>query len=259
MTPQLSTLPNFRDVGGVATRDGAQVSVRKLYRSVSLDKLDETDRAALEGLGIGRVYDLRTMSEQSSSPDRLPGDASYVALDILADAKPDAPAQLQDVLIDPRAAEGILADGKAVTLFHQAYRDIVSLPSALRGYRRFFTDLASPEAPAALVHCATGKDRTGWAAAALLTFLGVHESDVTQEYLRSNTDLLPALKPLFDRFAEAGGDPDLLLPVLGVREEYLQTACREVEERFGGIEGYFADGLGLTELERDRLRTTFLE
>ena len=47
---------------------------------------------------------------------------------------------------------------------------------------------------------------------------------LVKDYLRTNADLLPAMQPVLDRFAGQGGDPDVLLPVLGVREEYLRTA-----------------------------------
>jgi protein-tyrosine phosphatase len=104
-----------------------------------------------------------------------------------------------------------------------------------------------------LFHCTTGKDRTGWAAASLMLLLGVDEDAVTEDYLRTNADLLPAMQPVLDRFAGQGGDPDVLLPVLGVREEYLRTALDEVGVRFGGIRGYATDGLGLTEQDLDRL------
>lgn len=115
----------------------------------------------------------------------------------------------------------------------------------------------APQRPA-LFHCTTGKDRTGWAAAALLTFLGVEANTVRDDYLRTNTDLIPALRPLFDRFEAAGGDPRLLEPVLGVRAEHLETAFSAVDEDYGSIEQYFTDGLGLEEETLEQLREALL-
>jgi hypothetical protein len=40
------------------------------------------------------------------------------------------------------------------------------------------------------------------------------------------------------------GDPEILRSVLGVREEYLDTALDEMRTRFGDIEGNSRDGLG---------------
>jgi Tyrosine phosphatase family len=67
-------------------------------------------------------------------------------------------------------------------------------------------------------HCTTGKDRTGWAAAATLLLLGVSTDDVFADYLPTNDQLHPALQPLLGQFRSIGGDPDLLKPVVGVQK-----------------------------------------
>jgi protein-tyrosine phosphatase len=138
-------------------------------------------------------------------------------------------------------------------------REIVCLPSALTAYRQFFLGLADPAARPALFHCTTGKDRTGWGAAALLMLLGVSDVDVLRDYLLTNDELLPALHAIFDRFAAAGGDPALLRPVLGVREQYLTTALDEMRARWGTIQRYFDEGLGIDAVDRQRLRDAFVE
>ena len=141
----------------------------------------------------------------------------------------------------------------------QAYVNIVGLPSALTGYGQFFSTLAQEGKRPALFHCTTGKDRTGWAAAAFLLFLGVSEEDVMREYLLTNDQLLPSLQPVFDEFAARGGDPELLRPVLGVQPEYLNTGLDEMRSRYGTIEGYFETGLGLGADAQVALREAFIE
>jgi protein-tyrosine phosphatase len=102
------------------------------------------------------------------------------------------------------------------------------------------------------VHCTTGKDRTGWATAALLLLLGVSEEDVFDDYLLTNELLLPSFAGVFEKFTDAGGDPSLLEPVLGVRRQYLEVSLATMRTSFGTIEGYFSDGLGL-DAERQAL------
>ena len=137
----------------------------------------------------------------------------------------------------------MLGAGKAVQMFERGYREIVSLPSALGAYREFFTAIAQDADRPALFHCTTGKDRTGWAAAATPLLLGVSEEDVLYDYELTNRDLLPAMKPMFEHFRAAGGDPHRLEPVLGVDADYLRTALDEMKQRFGSIEAYFEDGI----------------
>ncbi|WP_129658658.1 tyrosine-protein phosphatase [Rothia halotolerans] len=257
--PEIATLPNLRDLGGHRTADGGRLRPGLLYRSVDLSRLDDVGLRALADLGIRTVYDLRTAQECAVRPDRLPRGARRVELDVLADAEDDAPAQLPAILEDPARAEEVFGGGRTERRFETAYRGIVSLPSARRSYQALFRGLAEAAGEPALFHCTTGKDRTGWAAASLLLVLGVDHDDVVDDYLRTNRDLLPALRPLFDRFARAGGDPDLLVPALGVKEQYLETALDEARSRYGGVAGYFRDGLGLAEEELEALREVLVE
>ncbi len=255
----IQSVPNLRDIGGYATIAGGRVRAGVLYRSAALCDLTDADLPAFRALGIRTVFDLRTRDERAAEPDRqLPGVRSVV-LDVLADATGATPAQLLSVLSDPAAASQMLGGGRAVPLFQHSYRDIVSLPSALRCYREFFTGLADEAARPALFHCTTGKDRTGWAAAATLMLMGVSDDDVMTDYLLTNRDLLPALQPLLEQFAEAGGDPQLLRPALGVEPDYLETAIAEMHSRFGSIDAYFHDGLGLTAATVSALRAALIE
>lgn len=80
---------------------------------------------------------------------------------------------------------------------------------------------------------------------------------VMHEFLLTNEQLVPALQPVLDRFQSQGGDPELLLPIIGVQEEYLEAAFDEMCKHFGTIEGYFAEGLGIDAKNQLALRTAF--
>jgi protein-tyrosine phosphatase len=255
----LKTLPNLRDVGGWPTRDGRRVRRGMLFRSTELGKLDAEDRAALAGLELRTVFDLRTAGEREKNPDRLPEGAQGVVADVLADMDASVPPDLLGLLADPELTTQMLGGGRATAAFLDAYRDLIRLPSALAAYRTFFTELGDPDRVPALYHCTTGKDRTGWGTAALLTILGVDEEHVYREYLLTNDQLLPALKPLLDQFDEAGGDSSLLIAVLGVDRSYLETAFDEVRTRYGTVEDYFTEGLGIEAAAQDELRDRYLE
>ena len=255
----LKTVPNLRDIGGWPTRTGGRVRRGLLFRSTELDKLQGDDLDAFAKLGVRSVYDLRTAAERTAQPDRVPAGTRVIVVDVLADAAGAAPAQLLQVLGDPQAAVAMLGGGKAVTLFEQGYRQIVGVSSALRAYHLFFTDLADESHRPALFHCTTGKDRTGWAAAVILSLFGVSREDVMREYLLTNDQLLPALRPVFDQFKARGGDPDLLLPALGVRKEYLETAFDEMDSRFGSLERYLDERLEIGAETVSSLRGAFIE
>ena len=258
-TIAVPSVPNLRDLGGWPTRDGGRVRAGLLYRSVGLSGLRGDDLAAFGRLGIRTVYDLRTEAERGMQPDRVPPETRHFALDVLAGSSTSAPVHLMRALSDPATAREAVGDGKGVAFFVGAYREFVRLDSARAGYGRLFSDLAAEANRPALVHCTTGKDRTGWAVASLLMLLGVADDDVMREYLLSNAALVPMVQPMLDGFAAAGGDPDLLRPLAGVREEYLEAAIDEMRARHGSIEGYAADGLGLGEPTVIALRAAFVE
>jgi protein-tyrosine phosphatase len=255
----LPSLPNLRDLGGHRTTDGRTVRYGVLYRATAPSRLTDADLAALGKLSLTTVFDLRTEAEQQAQPDVLPDGVSWVPCDVMADAGEAAPAQMEHVLEDPTVAQQFLADGQGMAYMIGAYRQFVSMPSADAAYRRMFSSILQPGAVPALFHCTTGKDRTGWATAALLLLLGVPEDAVRDEYLLTNDYLLPALKPYFDMFAAMGGDPELLRPLLGVDASYLDAAVDEMRARYGTVEDYFAAGLHLDAAAQLALRDLLLE
>jgi protein-tyrosine phosphatase len=254
----IAAVPNLRDLGGWPV-PGGRVRSGMLFRSAEFADLEGDDAAALARLDIRSVYDLRTAGERAARPDTLPPGTEYVVLDVLANAGGAGPGRVVKVLSDPKAAEELLGGGRAAGLLEEVYRQLVRFPSALTGYRQFFTDISKPAHRPALIHCTTGKDRTGWAAASFLLLLGVSEEDVRADYLLTNAQLVPTLRPLVDKFASIGGDPDLLTPIIGVRQAYLDAALDEMRTRFATIDGYFAHGLGLDAAAIDQLRAAFIE
>lgn len=246
-------VPNLRDLGGWAASGGKVVS-GQVYRSAEFSALAGSAATQFASLGIRTVYDLRTAGEREANANVVPAGTEYIIFDILADRPGAGPAQMLQVLSDPKAAEQLLGDGKAVAMFEESYRQFLSLPSANTGYRQFFSIISEKEHRPAVFHCTTGKDRTGWAAAALLMLLGVSDEDVMKDYLLTNDSLVPALQPMVDKFASIGGDPDLLKPVVGVQREFLEAARDEMTSKYGDIETYFTKGLGLSSQTIDTLR-----
>lgn len=258
-TPGAPPIANLRDVGGRPVRGGGRVRPGLLYRSTDLSRADAGVLAMLAGFGIRTVYDLRTGAEREARPDRLPAGARLVVADILAGAPSEGtPAYFQSRMHDLAAITAVLADGGAERFFEARYREFVELDSARDGYGRLFRDLVVADSRPALVHCATGKDRTGWAVAALLLLLDVPEDTVLAEFLESN-----AMESLFaaeiEEFRARGGDPKLFRPFVGVTEAYLATSIDAMRRRYGGVDAYFDAGLGVDETARRALREAFIE
>ena len=206
---------------------------------------------------VQTVIDLRTKVERDAEPDPAVPGSTNVMLDVLADSQMAASADLRELLKHPREVSSALGDGKAIEFMSVAYRDIVVLPSALTAYRGFFDAIEQASAPV-LFHCTTGKDRTGWGAALIFTVLGVPRDQIVQEYLLTNQQLLPRFKKSFEAFERAGGDPEVLRPVLGVDQAYLQNSFDTADKEFGSMDRYLSEGLGMNPERQQQFRARFL-
>jgi protein tyrosine/serine phosphatase len=255
----IKSVPNLRDLGGYKTSDGRVVSSGLVYRSNQLSRIPAGDMEMLAMLGLERAYDLRTAAERKYQPGELPRGVNYVWLDVLADSPQAGPAQLEALMKDPEQANEALGGGKAAAGFAESYREFVSLPSAQKSYRKLFLELGDREQLPALFHCTTGKDRTGWAAAAFLTLMGVPKETVYEDYLRSNDYILRAYKRPIDQFIAAGIDPDIPAAILGVKKEYLDAAFDQMEKKYGSIEKYFSKGLGINADQQKAMRDLYLK
>ena len=165
---------------------------------------------------------------------------------------------LEKLMTNAKAANAELGGGKAARGFAESYREFVSLSSARHEYRKLFLSLADQDKLPALFHCTTGKDRTGWAAAALLTLLGVPQDIVMEDYLRSNDYIIPMYREVIEGAVASGIEEEIPLSILGVKQEYLEAAFDEMEKKYGTIETYFAEGLGIDAEQQQSLKNLYL-
>jgi protein-tyrosine phosphatase len=254
----IDSVPNLRDLGGYKTRDGATITRGLLYRSNQLSLITPSDMKKLAELNLKNVYDLRTEAERTPLPDELPPGVNNVWVNVLADRNDAGPARLQDLIQNPKEANESLGGGQMEAKYEESYRKLVTLPSAKAGYRELYLAIGEQSNLPGLFHCTTGKDRTGWAAAALLTLLGVPKESVMEDYLRSNDYILPFYKKEIDAFVAAGGEKAIPPVIFSVKTEYLEAVFDEMDKMYGSIEKYFSEALGIDTVAQKALRDLYL-
>ena len=248
-------IANFRDMGGHTTHDGRRLAHGRLLRSGHLADASEDDLAKLEAFGLRRVFDFRTEKDiEQEGHDRLTKGTENVLLPM-----PD-PARGSDIrtLMEgttPDQLHGIFGDGKAEQMMIESAAGLVR--ERREPYSLFLKALARTDHVPALFHCSAGKDRAGWAGSVVLLAIGVPEDQVIEQYLLSNR----AGDEIIERQRQVGNEfwHDALAPLVGVREEYIQSSFDAVAADWGDFDTYLSQGLGVTQEEREALRKNLLE
>lgn len=227
---------NFRRVGIPTVPD---LPLRNLYRSDHLGALDAHDAEQIRALGVTRVLDFRGVEERTAAACRLDG-VQVLSLPI----EPTIVQKLSELL-----AAGERIGAADVSLHMQdTYRGFVRHNTPR--FAEFFQLLLASDEPT-VFHCTAGKDRTGFAAALLLKAVGASDEEVMRDYLLTNDRLqLPEA-------SRWGLSREAMEVLWRVQPEFLQAALDEVEAQHGSLEGYFREGLGLREAEREALRRLY--
>ena len=232
---------NYRDVGGLRTESAARVRSGVLLRSAHLCRLDTDGLDTLRKLGVSTVHDLRGHDEiQHLGEDLVPDGVRLEITPFDARIGRTPPHEVDHG--DPR--DEIL----------QAYRAFPTLPEAGVAIAEIARSLVHGNG-ATLVHCAAGKDRTGWAIATLLRAVGVAETEILEDFLLSN-EAVDSLRADVAQNSEGG----VALPheVLGVDTEYLAVGTNSMHRMYGDLETYLS-AIGVTGELRTRLHDRLLE
>jgi len=259
---RLSGAWNFRDVAETA---GLQPG--RLYRSSELSKLDAVGRRALADLGITDVADLRSPAEVARrGGGAVPDGVAVHNLpfpEVSHSHEGEAPheSSWNKMMTEYSEEEPSVAARRWMTA---EYERFPTLGGARRAVRQIITMLAD-ERPV-LVHCFAGKDRTGFAVAVALEAAGVASEDIVADYLRSNDAVGPLREAILTTMRSREGITDEVLSfaesrltdeVLGVREDYLVSSRRVLDETHGGVAGYLA-AAGVDDQTVTRMRTRLL-
>ena len=243
--------PNFRDFGGYRGADGRRVKWGYLFRSGQLSALSDQDVELLGSLALDLVCDFRAEEEQERERSRLPGRSPrIVSLPIIPGSQSRSLEEAREHMNSAADMFGFMVD---------INREFAQ--SQTRAYSRMFREILALDDARFLVHCAAGKDRTGFAAAIILLALGVAPEVVMQDYLLTARYFRPQRE--LERLRSKYGMEDMLeeaiLPVLEVHEGYLQRALQVILEDYGSVETYLAQALDMGPAELAELRDRYLD
>ncbi len=230
---------NFRDLGGFPVAGGGSTRSGLVYRADRLCTLSQADLRRLQSVGIRHVFDLRSETEATDFPDRLPAGASYLRLPMTSDET------FQARTIYERIVDG---DIKSYGESEMVAGYVRILQNFGPSFARIVRQVASGEP--VVIHCTAGKDRTGVAAMLLLDLAGVAAEHVVADYALSS-ERRPSLqydyteaKSLRPLLEDHGLDPVRFAPLWEARPAVMAATLRQLHDRWGGAAGYLA-GAGM--------------
>jgi len=223
---------NLRDCGGYQATNGYLFKPGIFYRSGNLENLNIESRTILSGLHLQTIVDFRALEEQQRSPSAF-----------FANHNVSLPCAIDQITKD-RLRPLLMrrsATAEIIKTIESVYSDMVDMMVEPIG--QLIRILIDPDNLPVLIHCQGGKDRTGFSAALIQKTLGVDHEIVIREYLKSNIAQYPKIQKVKRRIAlfTLGLVPlSNLNTAFEVKPQFLETAFDKIENKYGGLEGYFA-------------------
>jgi protein-tyrosine phosphatase len=156
-------MDEWRDLGGLRTRDGRTIRRGALVRARSLDRLDDAGWSALRELGVRTLVDLRNDDERGAAPSPDGIACVHVPLDGVDDREFWA-----EWAADWRFGTPVYY-GPHLARFPDRSRTAVEA-------------IARAQPGGVLFHCMGGRDRTGMIAMLVLALVGVAPEDIAADY-----------------------------------------------------------------------------
>jgi protein-tyrosine phosphatase len=244
---------NFRDIGGLKTRDGKTVKWGRIYRSDNLSELKSKEFDEFEKMHIKTVYDLRTDHEIASKEDHLPPDVKYLHTPTVLDNEGEI-AKLRAKVIG-----GEISEKQAAEQTVKFYEDAVTVN--VGSMRDIIQQITASDEPV-LYHCSAGKDRTGIVSALILSILNVDRETIVNEYLMSNyyrkaktekmlgkARLAKIIKPKMDLKA--------IEVFMTVDKSFIEATFNSIDKEYGGIDLFIQNQLGIDREKRAEIVRRF--
>lgn len=254
--------PNFRDLGGYETADGRTVKWGQVYRSGELGGLSDDDVAKLKELGLRTNVNFLLPEEvEKHGRDRLPEGAKEVS-------KPITDKQIAELSLQAHASIKSGDFEKLPPEMNPEFHRLL-LEAGKKEYAAMLRAAADPEQRPLVFHCSHGVHRTGTGSAILLSALGVPWETIRQDYVLSNTyratENAKELARIREMVAKQRGVSPDEVDMANVKAffilqtSYIDGTREQAIKRYGSMEAYIRDGLGISDEEVAELRRQLLK
>lgn len=239
-------IQNFRDMGGYKSAEtGKQIRWGMFYRSAQIDSIAPCSRAELKHMGIKTIIDLRSEEErQNYTP--LHDEFNIIHIPILT-------GNMEKTLEDIRV--GKIKTDTIYRLIEQMNRDIAT--KYQKEFKAIFNLLLNRSNYPVIIHCTSGKGRTGILSALVLSALGVDEDLIMEDYRLSN-EYFNIPKSSKYAYKLPINSQEAITTIYSAKEDFLNAAKGQIESEYGSVQTYLSKGLELSPEKINELRSTLL-
>jgi protein-tyrosine phosphatase len=232
---------NLRDLGGYPTSDQRETRWGVLLRSGNLDQVPLASQTALINYGVNTVIDLRDEWEQAGYPNVFTDSAQvkYHNLPFVGDGADALRQQMEDA--------PDLASIYILALEHRKSQ-----------IRRIIEQIANKPSGCAIIHCVSGKDRTGLIAALVLGALGVVEETIIQDYTLTEKYLDRQRQQWIE---QANSDEETLKRLkrdMSANAQNLRDTLAYLKANYGDLLGYL-QAIRISDQTLQQLRSALLK
>ncbi|HWV28650.1 MAG TPA: tyrosine-protein phosphatase [Dyadobacter sp.] len=251
----LENTVNFRDLGGLKTKDGKTVRKGLIYRSDNLSKLESKQFGQFNALRIASVYDLRTDHEIEGKEDHLPAVVHYRHTPVVEDNAGEIKG------LKKRVLNGEITEQQAKDMTARFYADAVTVH--VGAVKAILNDITASDQPV-LYHCSAGKDRTGIVSALILSILNVDRQLIVDDYMlsnyyRRNRAEKTLGKAKLGRIIKPKLNMDAIEILSTVDERFIRATFNAIDSTYGGIDPFIENQLGIDRATRLKLVAKFTE
>jgi protein-tyrosine phosphatase len=232
-----------------------QTRWRTVFRCAHFANVDELGWKQLSELNIRSLIDLREQAECNAAPTNWQASSPPKAISA------------------PRSAGGydnrqMLAFEPGMDLEQARQRRVKAYCDKVLGFKHaiaaMFQALAGEQPSSLVFHCMAGKDRTGFLAAVLLTWLGVPRAYVIEDYMLTrdtakNNVPIDQANGLLALYGLEGAGEGALRAMTEVIPECIIAALDDIDANHGGINRYVETACQLTPSQLDAVRARLLE
>ena len=244
---------NFRDIGGYVNSQGRRVKWRKIMRCGHLANLTASDLDHLEQIGVSKIHDFRRVEEQAQNPSCA----------VRAEFIDDYQMSIGDISrFWEFLFEGELSAESSHQLVVNSYRSCIH--TVIPAFSRFMRHIVDNADNASVFHCSAGKDRTGMAAALILSALDVPRETIVADYMLTiehydSTRLIEIVEGHLRDANVESWDRSWLIPYCSVHQDNIVAFLEAIDAEYGDVKSYLTSALGLSDDDLNKIQESYLQ